>query len=83
MQHFKTRPYIAKANIDPGTASIADQFAELMGQIRLEYDLEPDVWGAAQDVLQALKARRNIGHESSRRQAEGVCSGGPINSHSS
>lgn len=53
MQRFKTRPYIAN-DLDP-MPSIADHFAEIMGRIHLEYDLEPDVWSAAQDVLQALK----------------------------
>jgi hypothetical protein len=57
MSGFKLRPDIANADADPGTPSIAEHFAEIMGHIRLEYDLEPDVWGAAQDVLQALKAK--------------------------
>lgn len=56
MLRFKMRPYIANGDVEPATPSIADQFAEIMVHICLEYDLEPDVLGAAQDVLQALKA---------------------------
>jgi hypothetical protein len=33
-----------------------------MGDISLDYDLDPDVWSAAQDVLQALKAREKWWH---------------------
>jgi hypothetical protein len=57
MLRFKTGPYIANGYVDPGPPSVADQFAEIMVHICLEYDLEPDVLGAAQDVLQALKAK--------------------------
>lgn len=53
----KTRPYIANDDVDPRPHSVADQFAEIMVHICLDYDLEPDVLGAAQDVLQALKAK--------------------------
>jgi hypothetical protein len=58
MLRFKTSPYIANGDIDPGTVSIAEQFAEIMVRISLDYDLEPDVWAAAQEVFQALKARK-------------------------
>lgn len=57
MQHFKTRPYIVNADLDPDEPSIADQFAQIMGRIRLEYDLEPAVWAVAQNVFQALRAK--------------------------
>jgi hypothetical protein len=57
MSSIKLHPYIDKGAIDPEEASIADRFAEIMGDISLDYDLGPDVLGAAQDVLQALKAR--------------------------
>jgi hypothetical protein len=57
MLRFKTRPYIENDDVDPATAGIADQFAEIMIHICLEYDLEPDVLDAAHDVLQALKAK--------------------------
>jgi hypothetical protein len=55
--YFKTSPHIANGDVDPGPPSVADQFAEIMFHICLDYDLEPDVLGAAQDVLQALKAK--------------------------
>ena len=57
MLRFNPRPDIANRDVDPGVPSIADQFAEIMVHIGLDYDLEPDVWDAAQDVLQALKAK--------------------------
>ena len=57
MQHFKTRPYIASADVDPDEHSIADQFAQIMGRVRLEYDLEPALWAVAQNVFQALRAK--------------------------
>lgn len=57
MLRFKMRPYISNAVVDPETPSIADQFAEIMVRICLDYDLEPDVLGVAQEVLQALKVR--------------------------
>jgi hypothetical protein len=57
MRRFNVHPYIEQAEADPATTSLADQFAEIIGHIRLEYDLEPDVLVAAQDVLQALKAK--------------------------
>jgi hypothetical protein len=57
MLRSKTSPYIANGDVSPGPPSVADQFAEIMVHICLDYDLEPDVLGAAQDVLQALKAK--------------------------
>jgi hypothetical protein len=67
MLRSKMRADIANDDVDPGKLSIADQFAEIMVHICLEYDLEPDVLGAAQDVLQALKAR---GKNESNRAGE-------------
>ena len=62
MQRFKTRPYIANVDVDPDARSIAEEFAQIMGRVRLEYDLEPGLWAVAQDVFQALRARE--GHSS-------------------
>ena len=67
MLRFKTSPYIAGGDVDPGGRSIADQFAKIMIHICLEYDLEPDVLGAAQDVLQVLKAREKHGPQQLER----------------
>jgi hypothetical protein len=57
MLGFKRSLSVANGDGDPGTLSIADQFAAIMAHVCLEYDLEPDVLALAQDVLQALKAR--------------------------
>lgn len=56
MLRFKTSPYIASDHADPATLSIADQFAQIMVHICLEYDLQRDVLAEAQDVFEALKA---------------------------
>jgi hypothetical protein len=66
MQHFPMRFPIGKGEDEAESPSLADQFAEIMGRIRAEYDLEPDVWGAAEDVFQALKAREWLHPERGR-----------------
>lgn len=77
MLRFKTIPHIANGYVDRGPPSVADQFAEIMVHICLEYDLEPDVLSAAQDVLQALKAKGKKRVEPDREAASpGVVSGG-------
>lgn len=57
MLRFKISPYIGNGDVNSGPPTVADQFAEIMVHICLDYDLEPDVLGAARDVLQALKAK--------------------------
>jgi hypothetical protein len=57
MLPFKLRPYVGKVSTESEKTSIADLFREVMVGLHLEYDLPPDVWAAAEDVLQALKAR--------------------------
>jgi hypothetical protein len=57
MLGFKLRPFVAKVAIESEGPSIADRFMEVMVRISLEYDLSPDVWAAAEDVLRALRAR--------------------------
>ena len=80
MLRFKTSPYIANGDVDPGPPSVADQFAEIMVHICLDYDLEPDVLGAAQDVLQALKAK---GKKRVRTGPRSHLAGGRVSSGSS
>ena len=43
--------------IEPEESTIAEGFGEVLARLELEYDLPPDVWSVAEDVLQALKAR--------------------------
>lgn len=56
MLGFKLRPFVAKVTIEPEGPSIADRFVEVMFRISLEYDLPPDVWASAEDVLRAMRA---------------------------
>jgi hypothetical protein len=57
MLRFKLRPDTGNGAVEPERPTIADRFAQVMARLQLEYDLSPDVWAAAEDVLQALKAR--------------------------
>ena len=57
MLGFKLRPFVAKVAIESEGPSIADWVMEVTVRISLEYDLSPDVWAAAEDVLRALRAR--------------------------
>jgi hypothetical protein len=54
-------PYVCDVAVEAATSSIADRFAQVMVHISLEYDLPPDVWVVAEDVLRALKAWENKG----------------------
>jgi hypothetical protein len=56
MLRFTLRPYLGSA-AEPDRSSVADRFAQVIAHLSLEYDLPPDVWAAAEEVLQALKAR--------------------------
>jgi hypothetical protein len=57
MLRFKLHPYVANGAIQIGRPTVADRFAQVLARLKLEYDLPPDVWAAAEEVLQALKAR--------------------------
>jgi hypothetical protein len=50
-------PSLLEESIEPEESTIADGFVEVLARLELEYDLPPDVWSAAEDVLQALKTR--------------------------
>jgi hypothetical protein len=50
-------PYLLDEGIELEKSTIADGFVEVLARLELEYDLPPDVWSVAEDVLQALKAR--------------------------
>jgi hypothetical protein len=62
MSPIKLRSYFDEVVVEPERSGIADRFAEIMGDISLDYDLDPDVLSVAQDVLQALKAREKHWH---------------------
>jgi hypothetical protein len=49
--------YFLDEGFEPEESTIADGFVEVLARLELEYDLPPDVWSVAEDVLQALKAR--------------------------
>ena len=51
------RPYLLDEGIESEKSTIADGFVEVLAHLELEYDLPPDVRSAADDILQALKAR--------------------------
>ena len=50
------RPYLPNGGIEPEKSTMADGFAQVLERLELEYDLPPDIWAVAEDVLQALKA---------------------------
>jgi hypothetical protein len=50
-------PYLLDDGVEPEKSTIADGFVEVLARLELEYDLPPDVWSVAEDVLQALQAR--------------------------
>jgi hypothetical protein len=57
MVDLTLRPYLFDEGIEPEKSTIADEFVEVLARLELDYDLPPDVWSVAEDVLQALKAR--------------------------
>ena len=50
-------PYLPDEGIELEKSTIADGVVEVLARLELEYDLPPDVWSVAEDVLQALQAR--------------------------
>jgi hypothetical protein len=61
MPHLELLPSIDEIVGETTTPSIADRFADVMGWLRLEYDLTPDVLAAAEDVLDVLKGWKETG----------------------
>jgi hypothetical protein len=61
MPHLELLQSIVEIVGETATPSIADRFADVMGWLRLEYDLTPDVLAAAEDVLDVLKGRKETG----------------------
>lgn len=62
MLRFKLRLYTEKTTVKPEKPTVAERFAQVLARLKLEYDLTPDVWAAAEDVLQALRAREGNGY---------------------
>jgi hypothetical protein len=50
-------PYLLDEGVEPEESTIADGLVEVLARLELEYDLPPDVWSVAEDVLRALKTR--------------------------
>ena len=48
-------PYLLDEGVELEESTIADGFVEVLARLELEYDLPPDVWSVAEDVLRALK----------------------------
>jgi len=57
MVSLTLQPYLLDEGVEPEESTIADGFVEVLARLELEYDLPPDVWSIAEDVLQALKTR--------------------------
>jgi hypothetical protein len=51
------RPYLSNGEIKLEKSTMADGFVQVLERLELEYDLPPDIWAVAEDVLRALKAR--------------------------
>jgi hypothetical protein len=66
------RPHLPNAGIELEKSTLADGFVQVLERLELEYDLPPDIWAVAEDVLQALKARETnwAPSERPRRQSE-------------
>jgi hypothetical protein len=57
MMCLTLRPYVLNEGIEPEKLTLAHGFVQVLERLKLEYDLPPDIWAVAEDVLQALKAR--------------------------
>jgi hypothetical protein len=54
MSHSEPRPCVGNVTDELKNYNIADRFAAVMVHLNLEYELEPDVLSAAEDVLRIL-----------------------------
>ena len=68
------RAYLPNGGIEPEKSTMADGFVQVLERLVLEYDLHPDVWAAAEDVLQALKARDTNSESMERPRSQFVAS---------
>ena len=51
------RPYVPNEGIELDKLTVAEGFVRVLAHLELEYDLPPDIWAVAEDILRALKAR--------------------------
>lgn len=66
------RPHLPDRGIESEKSTLAGGFVQVLERLELEYDLPPDIWAVAEDVLKALKARETnwAPSERPRRQPE-------------
>lgn len=57
MLFLKSRSHPVNGAAEPDKLTVADRFAQVLARLSLEYELPPDVWAAAEDILQAFRAR--------------------------
>ena len=62
MLHLKLRRNLACEVMEPKKRTVAERFALVLVHLKLEYDLSPDVWAVAEEVLQILRAREGNGY---------------------
>ena len=68
------RPYPPNGGIVPEKSTMADGFVQVLERLELEYDLPPDIWAVAEDVLRALKARETNWAPSDRPRSQSEAS---------
>ena len=51
------RPYVPNGGIELDKLTLSEGFVRVLAHLELEYDLPPDIWAVAEDVLQASTAR--------------------------
>jgi hypothetical protein len=62
MLHLNLRRNIAREVVERKRQTVAERFALVLADLKLEYDLSPDVWAVAEDVLQVLRGREGKGY---------------------
>jgi uncharacterized protein YyaL (SSP411 family) len=67
-------PYLLDEGIEPEKSTMAEGFVQVLERLELEYDLHPDIWAVAEDVLQALKTRETNSEPSERPRSQSKAS---------
>ena len=62
MLHLKLPRNTGREIVERKKLTVAERFALVLGHLKLEYDLSPDVCAAAEEVLQVLRAREGNGY---------------------